>query len=78
MRGTHPQSHVTHRPSGHVTNTKRYVFTFTRLMNSRLSRMVTYDEVTSPTKSCDTSTKWSRDKSKTLYFHFHKAYEPQT
>ena len=32
MRRTHLQGHVTHRLSGHVTNQKRYIFTFTRPM----------------------------------------------
>ena len=36
-----------------------------------LSRVVTKDEETPPTKSCDTSISHSRDKSKTLYLHFH-------
>ena len=36
------------------------------------------DEGTPPTKSRDTSISWSRDKYKTLYFHFHKAYVTQT
>ena len=31
-----------------------------------------------PTKPRDTSISWSLDKSKTLYFHFRKAYGPQT
>ena len=46
-------------------------------MDPQLSRLVTLDEGTPPTKSRDISTAWSRDKSKTLYIHFHKAYEPQ-
>ena len=32
MRRTRLQGHVTHRLSGHVTNQKRYIFTFTRPM----------------------------------------------
>ena len=28
MRGPHPQSHVTHQPSGHVTNQKRLIQKF--------------------------------------------------
>ena len=66
MRGPHLQSHVTHRLSSHLTNEKRYVFTFTRPMDPKLSRVVTYDEETLPTKSRDISTAWSCDKSKTL------------
>ena len=78
MRGPHQQSHVTHRYSGHVTNKKRYISTFTRPMDLKLSRLVTQDEGIPPTKSRDTPITWSRDKSKTLYLHFHKAYGPQT
>ena len=55
MRRPHPQSHVTFRYCGHVTN-----------------------EGTSPTKFRETSTTRSRDKSKTLYLDFHKAYRTQT
>ena len=33
MKGPHPQSHVTHRPCGHVTNKRRYISTFTRSMD---------------------------------------------
>ena len=47
-------------------------------MDPKLNRLVTLDEGTPPTKSRDISTTWSRDKSKTLYLHFHKAYGPQT
>ena len=31
-------------------------------MDPKLSRVVTYDEKTPSTKSCDTSISWSRDK----------------
>ena len=41
-------------------------------MDPKLNRPVTQDEGTSPTKSRDNSIAWSRDKQKTLYFHFHK------
>ena len=68
MRGPHLQSHVTHKPRGHVTNQKRYISTFTRPMDPKLNQLVTQDEGTPTTKSCDTSTWWSRDKQKTLYF----------
>ena len=78
MRGPHPQSDVILRCRGHVTNKKRYISVFTRSMHLKLSWMVTYNEGTSPTKSSDKSTKWSRDKWKTLCLHFHKAYGPQT
>ena len=35
-------------------------------MDPKFSRLVTYDEGTSPTKSCGTSIAWSRDKSKNV------------
>ena len=54
MRGPHPQSHVTHRPSGHVTDKKRYILTFTRPVDSTLSRVLTHHEGV-PKKSRDTS-----------------------
>ena len=78
MRGPHLQSYVTHRLRGHVTNQKRYMSNFIRSMDPKLSRLVTLDEGTPPTKSRDISTAWSRGKSKTLYLHFHKANGPQT
>ena len=78
MSGPHPQSHVTHRPSGFVTNQRCYNSTFTRPMDPKLSRVVTQDERTPPTKSRDKSNKWSRDKSKIFYLYFHKAQGPQT
>ena len=78
MRGSQPQNHVTLRYRGNVTDKKHYISTFTKPMDPKLSRVVTQDERTSPTKSRDISTTWSREKSKTLYIHFHKAYGPQT
>ena len=51
MRGPHPQSHVILRYRGHVTNKKRYISTFTRPMDPKLIRVVTYNERTSPAKS---------------------------
>ena len=54
MRETHPQSHVTHQPRGHVTNQRRYISTFARPMDPKLSRVVTYDEGIPPTKLGDT------------------------
>ena len=35
-----PKSHVTHQSSGHVTNQRCYVSTFTRPMDPKLSRVV--------------------------------------
>ena len=39
-RGPHLQSHVAHRPCGHMTNKNRYISTFTRTMGPKLSRVV--------------------------------------
>ena len=64
MMGSHLQSHVTDQPRGHVTNQKRYISTFTRPTDPKLCRVVAQDEEISSTKSHDTSTTWSRDKSK--------------
>ena len=41
MRGPHPQSHVTLRYCGHVTNKKQYISTFTRPMYPKLDNVVT-------------------------------------
>ena len=41
MRESHPQSHVIHRLRGHVANQRRYISTFTRYMDPKLSRVVT-------------------------------------
>ena len=64
LRGTHPQSHVRLRYRGHVTNKKRYTSIFTRPTDLKLCRVVAQDEDISSTKSHDTSTTWSLDKSK--------------
>ena len=40
-RWPHLKGHVTHQPNGHVTNQKRYISTFSRPMDSKLSRLVT-------------------------------------
>ena len=74
MRGPHPQSHVTLWNCGHVINKTCYISTFTRPMNPKLSSVVTKDAGSPPTKSCNTSITWSRDKSKTFYIHIHKAH----
>ena len=47
-------------------------------MDPKLYSVVTQDEVTSTTKSRDTSVPWSRDKSQKLYLQFHKASGSQT
>ena len=77
MRGLNTQSHVTFWSRGHLTNKKHYKSTFTRPMDPKISKMVTYDERTPPTKSRDYSISRSRDKSKTLHLHFLKVYDPK-
>ena len=64
--GSHLQSRVTHQSRGHVTNQKRYIFTFTRPTEPKRCRVVAQDKEISPTKLHDTSTTWSRDKSKKI------------
>ena len=56
--------------------TNAIVSTPARPVGTKTSRMVIQDEETTPTKSRDTPMLWSRDKYKTLYLHFHKAYGP--
>ena len=46
-------------------------------MYPKLSRLVTYDEGTSPTKLRDASITWSRDKSKTFYVHIQSPWSPK-
>ena len=55
--GLHPQSQVTLRYRVHVTNQKRYIATFTRPVDPKLSRVVTWDDETPRKKSSDTSIK---------------------
>ena len=78
MGGPHPQSHVKLPCCGHVTNERRYISTFTRTMEPKLSRVVTQGEGTPPTKLRNRSIKWSRDKSKIFHLYFHKTQGPQT
>ena len=66
MKAPNPHSHVTLRYRGHVTNKIRYISTFTRPMYPKLSRVVTQDERTPPTKSRDSSISRSRDKIKNV------------
>ena len=40
IREPHPQSHVTHWPFGHVTTHRRYISTFVRPMDLKLSRIL--------------------------------------
>ena len=77
MRGPNPKDHVTIWYRGYVTNQKRYVSTFTRPMDPKLSRVITYDMETPPAKSRDTSITWSSEKSKMFCLHIHKVYGPQ-
>ena len=44
-------------------------------MGPKRSRGVTYDDRNLPTKSCDTSIVWSRDKSEIFCLHFHKVHK---
>ena len=44
MRGPHPQSHVTHQPSGHVTNRKWYISTFKIPVYPKFRRVLTHHE----------------------------------
>ena len=62
MRKPHPQSQVTLRYRGHLTNKKRYISTFARPVDTKYSRVVTQYEGTP--KSRDATTTWSRNKSK--------------
>ena len=41
MNRPHPQCHVKHRSSGHVTSQKYFIFTFTRFKAHKLSRVIT-------------------------------------
>ena len=74
MRGPHSQSHVTLQYCGHVTNKKHYISTFTRPMDSKLNNVMTQDDGTPSTKSRGTSSAWSCDKQKTLYFYIKKVH----
>ena len=71
MKGPHPQNHMTLQHHGHLTN-KKHISTFIWRVDSKLSRVVTWDEGTPPTKSHETSIAWSHGKSKVFYFHFRK------
>ena len=77
MRGPHPQGHVTLRYCGYLSYQKRYISTFTRPVETKLSRVITQDKGTPSTKSRDTSFMWSRDKSKSFCLHIHKVHSPQ-
>ena len=55
MRPRHPRSHVIPWYCAHVTNKRRYISTFTRPMNPKLGRVVTYAEGTQPARSRDTA-----------------------
>ena len=66
MRLPNSQCDVTLRYRGHVTNKISYISTFTRPMYPKLSRVVTQDDRTPPTKSRDSSISRSRDKIKNV------------
>ena len=72
---SHPQIHVTLQYRGHVTNKKRYISTFTRLMDPNVAGRLRTRDLTN--KVTDTSITWSRVKSKMFYLHIHKAPGPQ-
>ena len=55
MRRPHPQTHVTLWYCGQVTNKKSYLSTFAKPVGLKLSKVLTQDERTPPTKSRDTS-----------------------
>ena len=40
MRECHPQTHPTNQPHGHVTSQRRYISTFTRPIDPKLSRIL--------------------------------------
>ena len=65
-------------PRGHVTNKKLFICTSTAPMIAKLGRVKTLHKRTPPTTSCDLFTLWSRNKCKTLYFHYHNRYDCQT
>ena len=78
MRRPHPQSHVTLRHYGHLTNKKRYISTFIQCLDPKFSWVMTQDVRNPPIQSCGTSIVWSRDKSKVFCLYFQKAQGPQT
>ena len=69
---------MTHQQRGHVTNQRRYIPTFSKPMDPKLSMVMTWDEWTPPTKLCNRSIKWSRDKSNIFHLYFHKVQGPET
>ena len=77
MMGSHLQSHVIHRPRGHVTNQKRYISTFTRPTDPKFWRLVAQDEEILSPKSHGTSITWSRGKSKNYIFTFARPMDPK-
>ena len=73
MMKLHPQSHVTLKFRGHLTNKKSYISTFTSPMAPKLIKVETQNEETTQRILFENSITWSRDESKTLYLNFHKA-----
>ena len=59
---TQDEETARYRYRGHLTNKKRYISTFTRLMTTKRSKVVTQDEGITLTKSRNTSITWFCDK----------------
>ena len=77
MRGPHPQSHLTLRYRGHMTNKKRYNSTFTRPLDPKRCNVVTQDERAARTRSRDTATTWSRDNKMRYIFTSTRSMDPK-
>ena len=78
MKGPYPQSHVTHRSCGHVTNHELYLSTFIRPMALTHGRVLTHDEGTPTKKSRYSPILELHDNLKTSYLLNYRAYGPQT
>ena len=63
---TQDEETTRYRYRGHLTNKKRYISTFTRLMTTKRSKVVTQDEGITLTKSRNTSITWFCDKQKKI------------
>ena len=77
MMGSHLQSHVTHRPRGHVTNQKRYISTFTSPTDPKLCRVVAQMRRSHLQSHMTHQPRGHVTNQKTLYLYFCKAYGPQ-
>ena len=67
MRERHPQSHLIYRSRGYVTNQKRFISTFTRVMAPK-TRVLWK-------RSRDTLIVWSHEKSRTPFSLNHRVVE---